>query len=1032
MNSSGISIRTILLLTISALTFLIVIFAAQGLYVEWERLDKITTLKNAARLSDMLFDANEKLTVERDIALTILDATDTESIERLKPHLLESRARADAAMSGVLHSLTQYDFSELPQLQGKIIAHLPEIQALRRQIDNAISSPHRQKNPLLAKRWYLAVTDLSREAEDLWLEFVSHFSNVDAIVTQHLRYKHFLRIITDSAAHERAIIGRLIAENADPTPNEFADLLQGQGIMQLSWDTSYLLAKQSGLYPSIESYYRDAKSHYATLYDMVHGIFYLPGGKHATAYPIGADTWLELSTEAAESLDDLKTVSLHETREYVEEIAAESQRAIAVHLLLLLFALTLCTYSFWLITHRVINPINRIIAALLDTMQQKSVSFEPLAGNQLEEIKKLAQVLDAFRKNLEMVRGASAIIAHNESRLRAVVDHTLDGLITINELGTIESFNPACVRIFGYQADEAIGQNVKMLMPNPYHGEHDGYLSRYVATGSPHIIGTAGREVRGRRKDGTTFPMDLSVSAFELEDGRHFSGIIRDITDRKEAEREILESQGRYRALSEASAQIIWTWKAGVLDKNSPLAQWWENTTGQPSEKITTFGWLEVAHPDDRDRLQKIWEDAIENKNNFETEYRLRKRDGNYMHVALRAVALLEADGSLREFVGSLDDITERKEAERKTALLAAIVEFSDDAIISKSLDGTILSWNSGAEHLFGYNAAETVGQHISLIIPPERMGEEREIIAQIHAGKSVAHFDTVRRTKDGRLIDISLSVSPILDADGKVIGASKTARDITERKRIDIELLRYMRELERSNQELDDFAYIASHDLKEPLRGLFNHATFLLEDYAAKLDEDGVRRLNRLAHLSQRMEHLVNDLLYFSRLGRTELAIQETDLNLIISDIEQMMESTLKEKNAHIRVPQKLPAIVCDRPRITEVFRNLITNAVKYNNKTERIVEVGYLENLETLQGTENSVFYIRDNGVGIAPEFYQEIFRIFRRLQRTTESKEEGTGVGLTFVKKIIERHKGRIWLESEPGQGTVFYFTLGRRET
>jgi len=1029
MNRPGLSIRTILLLTISALTLLIVVFAAQGLYVEWERLDKITTLKNATRVSDMLFDANEKLTVERDIALTILDAADRESIERLKPRLLESRASADAAMNGVLHSLTQYDFSELPQLQGKIITYLPEIQALRRQIDNAIANPNRQKNPQLTKLWYRAVTDLSREAENLWLEFVSHFSNVDAIVTQHMRYKHFLRTITDTTAQERAIIGRLIAENADPTPNEFAKLLQGQGIMQLSWDTSYLLAKQSGLYPSIESYYRDAKSHYATLYDMVHGIFYLPGGKHASAYPIGADTWLELSTEAAESLDDLKTISLRETRAYVEELAVESQRAIVLHLSLLFFALTLCTYSFWLITHRVINPINNIITALLDTMQEKSVSFEPLAGNQLEEIKKLAQVLDAFRKNLEMVRNTSAVIAHSESRLRAVVDHTLDGLITINEKGIIESFNPACVRIFGYQAAEAIGQNVKMLMPEPYHSEHDGYLSRYVATGDAHVIGT-GREVRGRRKDGTTFPMDLSVSAFELEDVRHFSGIIRDITERKEAERKIAEEATRLLAVMNTVLDGLITIDAsGIIQSFNRAAV---RIFGyQPEEVIgqnVKILMPEPYHAGHDGYLKNYLTTGNAKVIGIGREVSARRKDGSIFPMEL-GVNEMSIEGE-RMFVGTIRDITELKEAERQTALLAAIVEFSDDAIISKSLDGTILSWNNGAEHLFGYSAAEAIGQHIKLIIPFERMEEEQQIIAQIHAGKPVAHFDTMRRTKDGRLIDISLSVSPILDTSGKVIGASKTARDITERKQVEMELLRYTKELERSNQELDDFAYIASHDLKEPLRGLFNHATFLLEDYAAKLDEDGVRRLNRLAHLSQRMEHLVNDLLYFSRLGRTELAIQETDLNLIVSDIEQMMEATLKEKNAHIRVPKKLPAIVCDRPRITEVFRNLITNAVKYNDKAERMVEIGYLENLETLQGTENSVFYVKDNGVGIAPEFYQEIFRIFRRLQRGTESKEEGTGVGLTFVKKIIERHKGRIWLESMSGQGTVFYFTLGRR--
>jgi signal transduction histidine kinase len=239
-----------------------------------------------------------------------------------------------------------------------------------------------------------------------------------------------------------------------------------------------------------------------------------------------------------------------------------------------------------------------------------------------------------------------------------------------------------------------------------------------------------------------------------------------------------------------------------------------------------------------------------------------------------------------------------------------------------------------------------------------------------------------------------------------------------------------YVGDLERSNQELDDFAYIASHDLKEPLRGLFNHATFLLEDYKDKIDEDGVRRLTRLGLLCQRMERLINDLMYFSRLGRADLAVQETDPNAVIAEIQQMMETVLTERHARIVVPRVLPRIVCDKPRVTEVFRNLITNAVKYNDKAERVIEIGFLESAISDQGVERNIFYVKDNGIGIDPEYHHEVFRIFKRLQNAPDGEENGTGVGLTFVKKIIERHGGSIWLESAPGKGTVFYFSLNHK--
>ena len=255
--------------------------------------------------------------------------------------------------------------------------------------------------------------------------------------------------------------------------------------------------------------------------------------------------------------------------------------------------------------------------------------------------------------------------------------------------------------------------------------------------------------------------------------------------------------------------------------------------------------------------------------------------------------------------------------------------------------------------------------------------------------------------------------------------------RDITDLKQKETQLLKYTQELKRSNQELDDFAYIASHDLKEPLRGMLTQTSFLLEDYQDKLEADGVRRLYRLMYLSQRMEKLISDLLYFSRLGRTEMAVQETDINEVIGEIRQMMEIFLRDNNARIVVPKPMPSVVCDQVRIAEVFRNLITNAVKYNDKPERIVEVGYAENIRNPNGGEKGAFYVRDNGVGIDPQYHETIFRIFKRLDNPGLKDEGGTGSGLTFVKKIIERHRGHIWLVSELGKGSTFYFTLGDKE-
>ena len=244
--------------------------------------------------------------------------------------------------------------------------------------------------------------------------------------------------------------------------------------------------------------------------------------------------------------------------------------------------------------------------------------------------------------------------------------------------------------------------------------------------------------------------------------------------------------------------------------------------------------------------------------------------------------------------------------------------------------------------------------------------------------------------------------------------------------------------ELQRSNEELDSFAYIASHDLKEPLRGIHNYANFLMEDYAETLDEDGVAKLQTMVRLTQRMEDLINSLLHFSRLGRAELAQNSVNLNELVQQIIATLTISRPQNEVEFRIPRPIPSIQGDYSQINELFTNLISNAIKYNNKPEKWVEIGFLDRLdrEYPEMIANSAeapartFYIRDNGIGIPPEHLDKIFQIFRRLHGRDEFGG-GTGAGLTIARKIVERHGGRIWVESTPTQGSTFYFTLSSRD-
>ncbi|MDQ8202103.1 PAS domain S-box protein [Pelagicoccus sp. SDUM812003] len=480
--------------------------------------------------------------------------------------------------------------------------------------------------------------------------------------------------------------------------------------------------------------------------------------------------------------------------------------------------------------------------------------------------------------------------------LQAILDTVVDGIIAIDRKGRIMSVNRAAEKVFGYQAKELVGRNVSVLMPEPYHSEHDQYLKNYHATGNAKVMGVPGRELQAKRKDGSVFPIELGISSMKIAEDELYVGIVRDITERKKAER--------------------------------------------LTEELT-----------------------------------------GVMHAVI-------------------------------------------DGLVTIDNRGCIQSFNPAAERIFGYRSDEVCGKNVKVLMPEPyhsehdgylsnyRHGGERKIIG---IGREVA-----ARRKDGSVFPMDLAVSE-MEVSGKQMFVG-IIRDITDRKEAEQERVRMIESLRVSNRELDDFAYIASHDLKEPLRGLTNNARFLEEDYGQKIEADGSKRLRRMRYLCGRMEALINDLLYFSRLGRQDLAIQKTDLNHMVSEICMMMETTLEEQHAEVVVAERLPQVVCDGVRVKEVFRNLITNAIKYNDAPRKKVEIGFLDEID---GKRN-VFYVRDNGYGIDPSFHEDIFRMFKRLNNE-EDESKGTGAGLTFVKKIVQRHKGEIWLESALGQGSCFYFTL-----
>jgi len=339
--------------------------------------------------------------------------------------------------------------------------------------------------------------------------------------------------------------------------------------------------------------------------------------------------------------------------------------------------------------------------------------------------------------------------------------------------------------------------------------------------------------------------------------------------------------------------------------------------------------------------------------------------------------------------------------------LLAALVNSSDDAIISKTLDSIIISWNPAAEKMFGYTAEEAIGQHIFLIIPEDLHDEETEIIRKIKNGERIQHFQTVRRRKDGSLIPLSLTISPIIDNKGNIIGASKIARDVSEQQRID--------------QEKSDFLSMASHELKTPLTSMKMFLELLGRIVDPTELEQAKYLLNRIHDQTNQLVELTNDLLDVSRIetGKLRLNIQKFPLDTLVRETIEAIVTSTRTHTLILETNTQL-LIQADRYRIFQVLINLLTNAIKYSPPGKDIV-------VRVEKNHQNAIVSVQDFGIGISEGHLEKIFDRLYQVNEPREKTYPGLGLGLYISKEIIKRHKGNIWVDSEKGKGSTFSFTL-----
>jgi PAS domain S-box-containing protein len=526
-------------------------------------------------------------------------------------------------------------------------------------------------------------------------------------------------------------------------------------------------------------------------------------------------------------------------------------------------------------------------------------------------------------------------------------------------------------------------------------------------------------EIYGRAGGEETIIIDASLRPVEDGQGKvvFITAEGRDITEKKAREREfetllkhapigvyLVDSDLRIREVNPVALPVFGHIPDGVL--------------GRKLDDIIHTLW----HSEYADEVVGIFRHTLETGEPYitpeRTEYRIDRGVMECYEWRLNRIVLPDGQFGV---VCYFQDVTDRRRAEQNANLLASIVESSEDAIVSKNLDGIIMSWNRGAENLFGYTAAEAVGQSIAIIIPPDRLEEEPRILERLRRGERVEHFETIRVRKDGSSLNVSLTISPIKAADGRIAGASKVARDVTERVRSRDALQDANVALQRANADLQQFAYSASHDLQEPLRMVALYGELLQEEFGGKLGPAGDKYIGYTVQGAVRMENLLKDLRAYTQASTMgQDPTDDVDAGEILKKTLLNLEVSIKDSGASIS-STALPSVRMFEFQLEQVFQNLIGNAIRYRSAAPPQIHIAAERRGDEWQ------FSVQDNGIGIAPQFKEQIFGIFKRLH--SDAKYSGTGMGLAICQRVVERAGGRIWVESEQGIGSTFYFTIPR---
>jgi PAS domain S-box-containing protein len=633
-------------------------------------------------------------------------------------------------------------------------------------------------------------------------------------------------------------------------------------------------------------------------------------------------------------------------------------------------------------------------------------------------------LVTAAIRDISVRKDAEKHLAQMEGRYRGLLEAAPDAMVVVNQGGEIVLLNVQAENQFGYSRDELVGQKVKNIIPK-------GFAERLIADGTRSAaealaqqIGT-GIELSGRRKDGTEFPIEIMLSPLESAEGILVTAAIRDISVRKAADKVLAQMEGRYRGLLEAAPDAMVVVKpAGEIvllnvQAEKQFGYRRDELVGQRVKNIIPEGFAERMIADGT----RTPAEALAQQIGMGIELSGLRKDGTEFPIEIMLSPLESAEGIL--VTAAIRDISVRKAAEKHLAQMEGryrgLLEAAPDAMVVVNQGGEIVLLNVQAENQFGYSRDELVGQKVTNIIPEgfaERLvadalrSTEDALAQQIGTG-----IEIIGRHKNGSEFPIEIMLSPLESVEGILVTAA--IRDITKRKKAEANLFNKMEELNRSNEELGQFAYIASHDLQEPLRMVASYTQLLSRRYKGKLDADADEFIAFAVDGASRMQRLIQDLLAFSRVGTKGRDLTDTSSEEAFEQSLLNLRGAIEESGAQV-THDPLPEVMADEMQLTQLFQNLIGNAIKYQKPGIPEVHISAAKN-----DGEKWVFSVTDNGLGIDPQYFERIFGMFQRLHKREEFA--GIGIGLAICKKIVERHGGNISVESEPGHGSTFRFAL-----